>query len=114
MFCKLKLLQDPTLIVLVIAGLISLSLSFVPNNGGAVADSGVSAAAAPDANGNGTTKTTTTLVLAPGGSGGGEEGHGSAWIEGVAILICVVVVVLVTAVNDFSKERQFRRRLSKN
>ena len=37
-----------------------------------------------------------------------EEDHGTAWIEGVAILICVVVVVLVTAINDFSKERQFR------
>ncbi|VDM71043.1 unnamed protein product [Strongylus vulgaris] len=36
------------------------------------------------------------------------EGHGTAWIEGVAILLCVVVVVLVTAVNDYSKERQFR------
>ncbi|VDK48881.1 unnamed protein product, partial [Cylicostephanus goldi] len=36
------------------------------------------------------------------------EGHGTAWIEGVAILLCVVVVVLVTAINDYSKERQFR------
>ncbi|KAJ1358332.1 hypothetical protein KIN20_016740 [Parelaphostrongylus tenuis] len=36
------------------------------------------------------------------------EGHGTAWIEGCAILLCVVVVVLVTAVNDYSKERQFR------
>lgn len=31
-----------------------------------------------------------------------------AWIEGVAILLCVVVVVIVTAVNDYTKERQFR------
>lgn len=30
------------------------------------------------------------------------------WIEGVAILISVVVVVLVTAANDWTKERQFR------
>lgn len=30
------------------------------------------------------------------------------WIEGVAILISVVVVVLVTALNDYTKERQFR------
>jgi hypothetical protein len=30
------------------------------------------------------------------------------WIEGVAILASVCVVVLVTASNDFSKERQFR------
>ncbi|XP_038068879.1 plasma membrane calcium-transporting ATPase 2-like isoform X2 [Patiria miniata] len=30
------------------------------------------------------------------------------WIEGVAILIAVLVVILVTAFNDWSKERQFR------
>ncbi|VDD92235.1 unnamed protein product [Enterobius vermicularis] len=30
------------------------------------------------------------------------------WIEGVAILLSVVVVVLVTALNDYQKERQFR------
>ncbi|KAK4470598.1 hypothetical protein MN116_006138 [Schistosoma mekongi] len=31
-----------------------------------------------------------------------------SWIEGVAILCAVVVVVLVTATNDWQKERQFR------
>uniref|UniRef100_T1GPL9 Uncharacterized protein n=1 Tax=Megaselia scalaris TaxID=36166 RepID=T1GPL9_MEGSC len=36
-----------------------------------------------------------------------EEDHYS-WIEGLAILISVIVVVLVTAFNDYSKERQFR------
>jgi len=35
-----------------------------------------------------------------------EDNHG--WIEGVAILIAVVIVVLVTAFNDWSKEKQFR------
>ena len=30
------------------------------------------------------------------------------WIEGVAILCAVAVVVLVTAVNDYQKEQQFR------
>lgn len=30
------------------------------------------------------------------------------WIEGVAILLSVACVVLVTASNDWSKERQFR------
>ncbi len=39
-----------------------------------------------------------------------HEQHAEAWIEGVAILICVVVVVMVTAGNDYSKERQFRSR----
>ncbi len=35
-----------------------------------------------------------------------EEEHG--WIEGVAILVAVIIVVFVTAFNDWSKERQFR------
>lgn len=30
------------------------------------------------------------------------------WIEGVAILIAVLVVVSVTSLNDWAKERQFR------
>ena len=30
------------------------------------------------------------------------------WIEGVAILVAVLVVVFVTAINDWRKERQFR------
>lgn len=36
-----------------------------------------------------------------------EEDH-YGWIEGFAILVSVIVVVLVTAFNDYSKERQFR------
>lgn len=35
-----------------------------------------------------------------------ETSHG--WIEGLAILISVIVVVIVTAFNDYTKERQFR------
>lgn len=35
-----------------------------------------------------------------------ETSHG--WIEGLAILISVIVVVVVTAFNDYTKERQFR------
>lgn len=43
-------------------------------------------------------------------SGGAEdEGEADAgWIEGAAILLSVVCVVLVTAFNDWSKEKQFR------
>ena len=37
-----------------------------------------------------------------------EEEEHHAWIEGAAILIAVVIVVIVTAFNDWSKERQFR------
>ncbi|KAF8370858.1 hypothetical protein PRIPAC_77287, partial [Pristionchus pacificus] len=35
------------------------------------------------------------------------------WIEGVAILVAVLVVVMVTALNDWTKERQFRGLQSK-
>ena len=36
----------------------------------------------------------------------GDSEHG--WVEGTAILAAVAVVALVTAVNDFEKEKQFR------
>lgn len=42
---------------------------------------------------------------------GGTEDEGEAeagWIEGAAILLSVICVVLVTAFNDWSKEKQFR------
>ena len=32
----------------------------------------------------------------------------AGWIEGAAILLSVICVVLVTAFNDWSKEKQFR------
>ncbi|KAM3182010.1 Plasma membrane calcium-transporting ATPase 4, partial [Hymenolepis weldensis] len=32
----------------------------------------------------------------------------TGWIEGVAILVAVIVVVAVVAVNDWQKEKQFR------
>jgi Ca2+ transporting ATPase len=35
------------------------------------------------------------------------------WIEGFAILAAVLVVVFVTAINDWRKERQFRGLQSK-
>uniref|UniRef100_A0A3Q2LS25 Calcium-transporting ATPase n=1 Tax=Equus caballus TaxID=9796 RepID=A0A3Q2LS25_HORSE len=38
-----------------------------------------------------------------------DEGEAEAgWIEGAAILFSVIIVVLVTAFNDWSKEKQFR------
>ncbi|KAI6210887.1 Calcium-transporting ATPase [Aphelenchoides besseyi] len=46
------------------------------------------------------------LNFVPSHSGGEEHKYG--WIEGVAILICIALVVLATAINDFTKERQFR------
>ena len=37
-----------------------------------------------------------------------EEEKTVAWIEGVAILFTAAIVTLVTATNDFQKEKQFR------
>ncbi|XP_077425731.1 plasma membrane calcium-transporting ATPase 1-like isoform X2 [Vanacampus margaritifer] len=78
-------LQDVTLIILEVAAIISLGLSFYrPPH--ADRDSCGSAA----------------------GSVGDEGEAETGWIEGAAILLSVVCVVLVTAFNDWSKEKQFR------
>ena len=37
-----------------------------------------------------------------------SEHKDTAWVEGAAILVAVAVVVLVTAFNDWTKERQFK------
>jgi len=37
-----------------------------------------------------------------------ESESEASWIEGLAILLAVLVVVLVTAFNDWQKEKQFR------
>lgn len=39
----------------------------------------------------------------------GNRIPGVKWVEGVAILVAVIIVVLVGSVNDFQKERQFRK-----
>uniref|UniRef100_A0A8D2CP85 Calcium-transporting ATPase n=1 Tax=Sciurus vulgaris TaxID=55149 RepID=A0A8D2CP85_SCIVU len=78
-------LQDVTLIILEIAAIISLVLSFYRPPGGKNELCGESASS-PD-----------------------DEGEAEAgWIEGAAILFSVIIVVLVTAFNDWSKEKQFR------
>ncbi|KAL9082020.1 MAG: hypothetical protein Q9159_006791 [Coniocarpon cinnabarinum] len=38
----------------------------------------------------------------------GTKGEGPEWIEGVAIIVAVTIVVLVTALNDFQREKQFK------
>lgn len=51
------------------------------------------------------------LLAACGQVAGGVEDEGESqagWIEGAAILFSVIIVVLVTAFNDWSKEKQFR------
>ncbi|XP_045507471.1 plasma membrane calcium-transporting ATPase 3 isoform X5 [Colias croceus] len=75
-------LQDVTLIILEVAAVVSLGLSFYkPSEDESDVDSI--------------------------GHIDEEEGH-YQWIEGLAILISVIVVVIVTAFNDYTKERQFR------
>ncbi|KAG2459821.1 AT2B1 ATPase, partial [Polypterus senegalus] len=57
------------------------------------------------------TRLKTSPVEACATAAGGVEDEGEAeagWIEGVAILLSVICVVLVTAFNDWSKEKQFR------
>ncbi|XP_032686980.1 plasma membrane calcium-transporting ATPase 2 isoform X3 [Odontomachus brunneus] len=73
-------LQDVTLIILEVAALVSLGLSFYQP-----ADNDEEEKPLVD-----------------------EDESKYGWIEGLAILISVIVVVLVTAFNDYSKERQFR------
>ncbi|XP_049529116.1 plasma membrane calcium-transporting ATPase 2 isoform X3 [Dermacentor silvarum] len=74
-------LQDMTLIILQVAAFVSLVLAFIEPD-----DSDVGHGGKPK-----------------------EPGESDAgWIEGVAILVSVVIVVLVTAFNDYTKERQFR------
>nr|XP_058933699.1 plasma membrane calcium-transporting ATPase 2 isoform X2 [Kogia breviceps] len=78
-------LQDVTLIILEIAAIISLGLSFYHP---------------PGENNEG---------CATAQAGAEDEGEAEAgWIEGAAILLSVICVVLVTAFNDWSKEKQFR------
>ncbi|XP_061474064.1 plasma membrane calcium-transporting ATPase 2 [Rhineura floridana] len=78
-------LQDVTLIILEIAAIISLGLSFYHPPGEENEDCATASGAAED------------------------EGEAEAgWIEGAAILLSVICVVLVTAFNDWSKEKQFR------
>ena len=46
-------------------------------------------------------------------SGRQEETEEHGWIDGVAILGAVIVVVMVASITDWRKERQFRRLQSK-
>jgi len=50
-----------------------------------------------------------SCIAATDAGGPSDETESEAsWIEGVAILVAVLVVVLVTAFNDWQKEKQFR------
>jgi Ca2+-transporting ATPase len=39
----------------------------------------------------------------------GNKMAGVKWVEGVAIIVAIVIVILVGSVNDFQKERQFQK-----
>jgi Ca2+-transporting ATPase len=39
----------------------------------------------------------------------GNKIAGVKWVEGVAIIIAIVIVVTVGSVNDYQKEKQFRK-----
>ncbi|EQC30590.1 hypothetical protein SDRG_11646 [Saprolegnia diclina VS20] len=75
--------QDLTIIILSVAGVFSLVLGLVAPHHSSVPK-------------NGTVKS------------GGDDEPNTAWIEGVSILFAVLIVTLVTAVNDYQKEKQFR------
>ncbi len=77
-------LQDTTLIILIVCAIISLVLSVLFHSENKL-DEEYSATKEPNVE----------------------------WIEGLAILVAVVVVVFVTAFNDWSKEKQFRGLQSK-
>lgn len=50
-------------------------------------------------------------IFAPEECEGAEDNTG--WIDGFAIIVAVIIVALVTAVNDYQKEQQFRGLQSK-
>lgn len=39
----------------------------------------------------------------------GNKIAGVKWVEGVAIIVAILIVVMVGSVNDFQKEKQFRK-----
>ncbi|XP_075886316.1 plasma membrane calcium-transporting ATPase 1 isoform X1 [Nelusetta ayraudi] len=78
-------LQDVTLIILEVAAIVSLGLSFYKPPDAEREHCGKAAGGAED-----------------------ETESEAGWIEGAAILLSVICVVLVTAFNDWSKEKQFR------
>ncbi|RAL15509.1 putative calcium-translocating P-type ATPase(PMCA-type) [Aspergillus homomorphus CBS 101889] len=43
-----------------------------------------------------------------------SEGSGVDWIEGVAICVAILIVTIVTAANDWQKERQFAKLNKRN
>ena len=104
-------MQDPLLIILTVAALISLGISFIPvpkednepfNN--------ATAGIPNDPAGTGSYKYST--LATPGEaetkSSGGCE-HSLEWLESVSILFAVCLVVFIGSGMDYSKEQEFRK-----
>jgi len=49
------------------------------------------------------------VVADPDRNSDGYDDKNTGWIEGTAILLAVAIVAVVTATNDYSKEKQFRK-----
>ena len=83
-------LQDRTLIILIVAAFVSIAIGIYDevHNQQLAAEAAANGDPPPDS----------------------ELGH---WIEGVAILVAVIIVTLVNSVNDYQKEKQFRKLNSK-
>ncbi|KAI9320016.1 PMCA-type calcium-translocating P-type ATPase [Dichotomocladium elegans] len=71
--------QDKTLILLTIAAIVSLGVGLYED------------------------------IAVPEYDAAGNRIPGVKWVEGVAIIVAVLIVVLVASINDFQKERQFRK-----
>jgi Ca2+ transporting ATPase len=81
-YLAFEAVQDPTLIMLIICSIISIGLSFYHPSDEKLGEE-------------------YALTYA-------KNSSNLEWVEGAAIMIAVIVVVFVTAFNDWRKERQFR------
>lgn len=109
----IEAMQDTTLIILIAAAIVSLGLSFVPTvkkAGEGIFDESLMdffsfqlhLNVASQINCHHISDNLYFLEV------DNHEDAKAEWIEGAAIFIAVVVVVLVTAGNNYSKEKQFR------
>ncbi|GAV02486.1 hypothetical protein RvY_13047-2 [Ramazzottius varieornatus] len=91
-----KALKDPTLLILEAAAVVSIAVALYNIFG--------TPGEVTSHNSNSTTSSPqNTSVVDEDDNDGDLE-----WIEGVAICVAVIIVVMVSAVNDYGKERKFR------
>jgi len=114
--------QDVTLVILIVASIISIVLALVNEwAGGEATDQRFCIPESYQKSTNTTncdgddamTDETGRRRRSVGGGGGCNEEINLEWLEGVAILFAVVLVVVITAFNDWSKEKQFRNLQAK-